>query len=81
MISKKRKDKPFDSGMKPVRGGYEIFSLSDVRGGGCICSPGGHEYGQTDPCGCACGCFGPSTPQANRQANDDSGDPEIEKPI
>jgi hypothetical protein len=76
MDNERRKKQSSGSGMKLVRGGIEIISQSDVRGGGCVCSPRGYLYGKEDPCGCACGCFGPSSPMENRNANDSLGNPE-----
>ena len=72
MNSKKQKNEKLTKGMTLVKGGIE---LSKVKGGrSCICSPGGWAYGNVD-CGCACGCFGPSSPQANNSANLDIANP------
>jgi len=61
----KEKNKKFN-GIEVIEGG--IRALGKIKGGGCVCSPGGHAFGRDD-CGCACGCFGPSPAADNSSAN------------
>jgi hypothetical protein len=69
MNSKKKGIKNLAPGIEVIDGG--IKATGKIKGGGCICTPGGWAFGSADPCGCACGCEGPSTPADNRDANDD----------
>ncbi len=72
MSSKEKELDALDPGMELVGGGIDA---SKVWGGQrCICSPGGWSFGNTSGNGCACGCFGPSTPTANGDANNEKSD-------
>lgn len=68
MDKKKKGLDDLGPGFEVIDGGIKTTGL--IRGGGCICSPGGKFAGSVDPCGCACGCFGTSTPVENNGAND-----------
>lgn len=57
--------------MKTIKSGVEIFDIGQVTSAGaCVCSEdaAGH-YDPGHPCGCQCGCKGPSSFVDNDGAN------------
>jgi hypothetical protein len=66
MSSKKKNLETLGPGMELVRGGLEVPIIIYLP---CYCSPGGWSGGFCSDYRCACGCFGPSSAEENRDAN------------